>query len=116
MDWGAGMDWVREFPGAVTVCDLSGVILAMNDKAIADFANYGGAELIGQNLLDCHPEPSKSKVRELLESGRRNVYTIEKRGVKKMIYQSPWFKDGQRAGLMELGLELPAELPHFVRG
>lgn len=116
MEQCAGLDWVKEFPGAVTVCGLDGVILAMNDKAISDYAKYGGAALIGRNLLDCHPEPSRSKVRELLESGRRNVYTTEKRGVKKMIYQSPWYRNGERAGLMELGLELPAEMPHFIRG
>lgn len=108
--------WVKEFAGAVTVCDLAGVIVGMNERSKAMFADYGGGELIGKNLLDCHPEPSRSKVRELLASGRSNVYTTEKRGVKRLIHQSPWFKNGVRAGLVEIGLELPAEMPHFVRG
>ena len=29
--------WIQEFPGAVTVCDSNGVILAMNDKSIRTF-------------------------------------------------------------------------------
>ena len=44
----------------------------------------GGAALVGRNLLDCHPEPSRSQVGEMLRAGRKNCYTIEKQGVKKM--------------------------------
>jgi transcriptional regulator with PAS, ATPase and Fis domain len=108
--------WVEEFAGAVTVCDKAGVILAMNARSAALFADYGGAALIGRNLLDCHPEPARTRLRELLAGQRANVYTTEKRGVKRLIYQSPWYRGGEYMGLVELGLELPAELPHFVRG
>jgi len=109
------MDWYTEFPGAVTVCDRDGVILEMNDKAAATFEADGGRALIGRNLLDCHPEPSRTLVADLLANPRRNAYTIEKRGVKKLIYQSPWYLDDVFAGLVELSLEIPAEMPHFVR-
>jgi len=51
----------------------------------------------------------------LLESGTTNVYTIEKQGVKKLIYQAPWYCDGQYSGLVELSIELPPDLPHFIR-
>ena len=50
-----------------------------------------------------------------MQTGQTNVYTIEKKGVKKLIYQTPWYHDGAFAGLVELGLEIPAEMPHFVR-
>ncbi len=43
------------------------------------------------------------------------MYTIEKRGQKKLIYQSPWYQNGQYRGFIELSLELPAETPHFIR-
>jgi PAS domain S-box-containing protein len=108
------VQWWKEFPGAVTVCDRDGVILEMNRKAVATLGN--GKSLVGTNILDCHPEPARSKVRELLSSGRTNVYTIEKKGVRKLIYQSPWFEDGEMRGLVELSLELPDPLPHHVRG
>ena len=45
-----------------------------------------------------------------------NIYTIEKKGIKKLIYQAPWFQDGQLAGLVELSLEIPFDMPHFLRG
>ncbi len=108
-------EWVNEFPGAVTVCDPLGVILEMNDRAAEVFAADGGKALIGTNLLDCHPEPSRTTLRQMLEAERANVYTIEKNGVKKLIYQVPWTRDGAYAGFVELGLEIPFEMPHFVR-
>jgi hypothetical protein len=109
------MDWTDEFPGAVTVCDRRGVILEMNEKSAKSFEADGGRSLIGRNLLDCHPEPSRSMVADLLAHPRVNAYTIEKRGVRKLIYQAPWFRDGVAQGLVELSLEIPAAMPHFVR-
>ena len=107
--------WIQEFPGAVTVCDSDGIILAMNDKSIRTFQDSGGAALIGSNLFDCHPEPSRTRLKELLSAGCTNVYTIEKNDVKKMIFQSPWYKEGNYAGFVEISLEIPLEMPHFIR-
>jgi transcriptional regulator with PAS, ATPase and Fis domain len=107
--------WVKEFPAAVTVCDADGIILEMNDKAAKTFESDGGYKLVGSNMLDCHPEPARTKTERLLAAQAKNVYTIEKNGVKKLIYQSPWFKDGQYAGFVELSLEIPFELEHFIR-
>lgn len=108
-------DWAFEFPGAITICDKEGVILYMNMKSRLTFAEDGGEDLIGKNLADCHPEPARSRVIELLSSGKSNVYTIEKRGIKKMIFQSPWYNEGEYCGLVEISLEIPHRMPHFVR-
>ena len=108
-------DWTAEFPAAVTVCDPAGIILDLNARAAETFAKEGGAALIGTNVLDCHPEPSRSQLARMLAERTRHVYTIEKRGVRKLIYQSPWYENGAYAGFVELSLELPAVLPHFVR-
>jgi len=99
----------------VTVADREGTIVAMNRKALAVFAGDGGAALLGTNVFDCHPEPSRTKLRGLMEERRTNVYTIEKNGVKKLIYQAPWMIGGEYRGFVELSLEIPFELPHFVR-
>ncbi len=108
-------DWVKEFPGAVTVCDREGIIIAMNDRALKAHEADGGEKLIGRNLLDCHPEPARTKVKELLAGGKMNAYTIEKNRVKKFIVQAPWYQDGEYRGFVELALEIPATLPHFIR-
>jgi len=107
--------WVKEFPAAVTVCDTEGRIIEMNRRSAEGFAADGGAGLVGTNVLDCHPEPSRSKLRKMMDERRANVYTIKKKGKKKLIYQSPWFKDGVYAGFVELSLEVPWDMPHFDR-
>ena len=107
--------WVREFPGSITVCDAEGIVLDLNDRAAETFATDGGRELVGKNLLDCHPEPSRTKLEGLLESGQLNAYTVEKDSKKQLIYQTPWYADGEYRGLVELALPLPDPLPHFIR-
>jgi hypothetical protein len=108
--------WIKEFPGAVTICDKEGVILAMNDRSMLTFADDGGESLIGTNLLDCHPPAACIKIKEMMLQCLTNMYTIEKNGVKKLIYQTPWFENGEYSGFVELILEIPFDIPHFVRG
>jgi transcriptional regulator with PAS, ATPase and Fis domain len=107
--------WIKEFPAAITVCDVDGIVLEMNDKAAKTFEKDGGRELIGRNMLDCHPDPARGKLERMLDERQKNVYTIEKNGVKKLIYQTPWFKDGRYAGFVEFSFEIPFEMPHFIR-
>ena len=109
------LDWVKEFPAAITVCDEEGIIVEMNDTAARSYEADGGRKLIGSNMLACHPEPARTKTELLLDARQKNVYTIEKNGVKKLIYQSPWYRNGQYAGFVELSLEIPFDLPHFIR-
>ena len=108
-------DWIKEFDAAVTVTDAEGRIIEMNDKSAEVFAADGGRALIGRSVFDCHPEPSRSKLRSMIETGRKNIYTIQKNGKKKLIYQAPWQKDGQCAGFVEISFEIPWEMPHFNR-
>jgi hypothetical protein len=110
-----GFEWMKEFPGAVTVCDAEGIITEMNDKAAATFAGDGGRALIGKSLFDCHNEASCAKLKEMMAARLPNTYTIEKKGVKKLIYQTPLFSAGEYAGFAEFSLEIPFDMPHFVR-
>jgi transcriptional regulator with PAS, ATPase and Fis domain len=108
--------WVKELKAAITVCDRDGVALEMNDRAAETFASDGGRALVGKSILDCHPERARALFEELLRTGGTNVYTIEKNGVKKLIYQAPWYEGGEYRGIVELSLPIPFEVPHFVRG
>jgi transcriptional regulator with PAS, ATPase and Fis domain len=108
-------EWIKSFPAAITVCDVHGIILEMNDKAIDVFKEDGGEKLLGKNLLECHPEPVRLQLVEMLRTEKPNYYTIEKRGVKKLIYQVPWYQDGTYTGFVELSLPVPSEMPHFIR-
>ena len=105
--------WADGMNCAVTVCDTEGVILYMNEKARATYIRHGN--LIGSNLFGCHNERSREIIRRLLADGGTNVYTIEKNGVRKMIYQTAWRVDGVVGGLAEISMEIPAEMPHYIR-
>ena len=107
--------WIQEFAAAVTVCDTQGKIIEMNAKAAKTFEKDGGEKLVGTNVLDCHPEPARAKLQDIMDKRKTNVYTIEKAGIRKLIYQAPWYKEGGYAGVVELAIEIPFEMPHFVR-
>lgn len=109
------INWTKEFKVGITVSDAEGKIVYMNDKSIDIFKNDGGEKLFGNNVLDCHPEPARSKLEEMMKSETTNVYTIEKNGKKKLIYQSPWYEGKEYKGFVELSIEIPFDMPHFVR-
>ena len=108
-------DFYNELNAAITVCDKDGNILYMNNKSAKTFEKYGADKLVSKNLLDCHPEPSKTKLKGMLTNKDTNAYTIEKNGIKKLIYQTPWFTDGEYMGYVEMSFEIPMEMNHFVR-
>lgn len=101
------MDWVKAFDGAVTVADKNFTIVYMNDKAVSEFQKYGGAALIGKNLLDCHNPDSCEMIKQILETCLPNVYISEKSdGRRKIIHQSCWKEDGIIKGLVEVSVYL----------
>jgi len=108
-------EWLEELPCAVTVCDSDYIILYLNARSAEVNAKDGGKALVGKNMLDCHPPEARAKLERVMASGVPNVYTIERHGVRKMIYQCHWRRSGEVAGLVEVTFELPQEIPHFLR-
>ena len=108
------VDWVAEYPGAVTVCDAQGIILYMNQRAVK-VLSVDGQNMVGQNLLECHPEPARTKLVEMLQTQTTNTYTIEKNGVKKLLHQSPWYNNGCYMGFVEQSFEIPLTMDHIIR-
>lgn len=128
-------DWARGCDFAVTICNINGDIIYINDKSRATFAKYGN--ILGSNLKNCHSPRSWKIITELLATGGSNSYTITKSGKKKIIYQTPWYveqtdapqqEQGQAqsagqlvsngkiiGGLVEISIELPANMPHYDR-
>ncbi len=100
-------DWAYEFPGAVTVCDRKGFIVYMNSESKKQFVKYGGEQLMGTNLIDCHPEPSRTLLLQMLEKPFENKYMTEKNGQKKLVVQAPWIEEGTFLGVVELSVFLP---------
>lgn len=109
------MNWTDGFLGAITVCDRDGIVVYMNDRSKMQFAKTEEGDLIGKSLLDCHPEPSRTMLKKMLAERISNSYTIEKRGIHKMIHQTPWMEDGEFKGVVEISYEIPMDLSHHVR-
>lgn len=103
--------WADELDCAVTVCDTGCRVVYQNARSIAV-----NGDVRGRSLVPCHSERSQAIIRRLLREGGTNCYTIEKRGVRKMIYQTVWRTKGEIAGLAEFSMEIPDAMPHYVRG
>lgn len=106
--------WLDELPAGVVVCDTKGIILSMNERAALIFKKSGGRDLIGRNMMACHPEGAQKKILELLETKQLNAYTVEKNGVKSLLYQSPWYEDGKFMGYVEFIFSLPQEMAQLT--
>jgi len=112
---GSQLEWFEQLPCSVTVCDKEYTILYMNSKAAEANSNNRDKSLIGRSLMDCHPLKAQRRLRKVMASGKPNVYTTEKKGSKKMVYQCHWKKGGRIGGLVELTFELPSDVPNLVR-
>ncbi|MBQ2489221.1 MAG: PAS domain-containing protein [Bacteroidales bacterium] len=95
---------------SITVSDREGNIIFMNDASKAVFGDK-----VGENMMPCHQPRSQEIIRRLMAEGATHAYTIQKKGQRKLIYQTPWYDDGEVAGLVEFSLVLPEDMPHYVR-
>ena len=108
-------DWVQDYPAAISVCDTEGTIIALNRRAAENFHRDGGERLVGTSLFACHPEAANIIIRRLLAEHTANTYVVEKHGLRKLVHQAPWYRDGVFAGLTETIIELPADIPTHCR-
>jgi len=80
----------------------------MNHKSIEFYYDEGGDTLLGKSLLDCHPEPSRSKLKDLLRNPRPNTYLTQSKGEKLFVHQTPWSLNGIYMGFVEIIIRLPS--------
>lgn len=105
------IDFFKEVNFAVTVSDNEGNVVYQNDSS----CDVNG-DVRGGNMMGCHNERSRQIIMTLLENAATNVYTISKKGRKKLIYQTPWYENGTVKGLLELSIVIPENMPHYDRG
>lgn len=99
---------------AITITDKEGNFIFLNDKSGAINANGDARALIGKQVRHYHNERSKAIIERLFQ-GEKNIYTITKKGQRKLIYQTPWLVDGEVKGLVELSMVIPESMPHYNR-
>ena len=52
---------------AVVICDLEHTIIYMNPAALQRYAKWGGKDLLGKSLLDCHNEKSREMIHKVVD-------------------------------------------------
>ncbi|PID90440.1 MAG: hypothetical protein CSA97_02870 [Bacteroidetes bacterium] len=100
---------------AVTITDLEGRIVYLNPRSAEVNAGGDASKLLGEQVRDCHSARSNAIIERLM-AGETNVYTISKKGQRKLIYQSPWRVGGEVKGLIEFSIVIPEDMPHYDRG
>lgn len=105
------IEWAKELNLAITVTDINNKIIYMNDKSKNTFNTTN----IGDKLDNCHSKQSNDIINKMIENNISNTYTIQKNNVKKLIHQTPWYKNGIIAGLVEFSIILPDNMPHHNR-
>ncbi len=108
-------DWFDTLDAEITICNKAGIITYLNRKSASAFIKYGGFDLVGKSLFDCHNDSSKVILKNMMETEQENIYTIEKAGEKKLICQKPIYEQGSFAGIIEISLVLPDHMPHHIR-
>jgi len=108
-------EWVKGLSAAITVCDRQGVIIEMNESSAQNFAKQGGSSLCGSSLLECHHEPSRSQLEDMLAHPRPNTYITEKNGVRRLVHQEPWYDNGQFGGYVEFIFSIGSDIPVKTR-
>jgi transcriptional regulator with PAS, ATPase and Fis domain len=110
-NWAEGLSEV-----AITVTDENGKFIDMNKCSKIVNLKDSSKTVVGKDISECHTQRSNDIIKHIVESHTPNVYTITKKGRKKLIYQSPWFKeDNSFGGLVEISIFLPDNIPHFDR-
>ena len=107
------MDYFKGINIAVTVSDKEGNVIYQNDSSI----DVNG-DVRSRNLEPCHNPKSWEMICHMLKDNVSNVYTISKKGKKKLIYQTPWYYNDDKTvptGFVEFSIILPEEMPHYVR-
>ena len=93
------------------------VIVYQNEKSVAV-----NGDMRGRCMLGCHNDRSRGIIARILTEGITNSYTISKKGQRKLIHQTPWYKDAADgsdktvAGIIELSIVIPERMPHYDRG
>ena len=76
---------------AVVICDLDHTIIYMNPVAKNRYEKWGGENLVGQSLLNCHNEKSREMILKVLDwfkASKENniIYTSYNEKENKDVY------------------------------
>lgn len=108
-------DWCNEIAMEIMVSTRDGKIVEMNKAAQTVFKPDGGLNLLGKDILECHPQPARQKLLNMMDTQNTNAFLDTENGIKRFYFQSPWYLSGEYSGFIELSFEVGGEIPHYKR-
>ncbi len=109
------VNWTDNAPVGIIISDREGKILYMNERAIQGQLAAGGRDLIGKNMTVCHPSGVIDRVKALIASETTNAYVLRDGEKVKLIYQFPWYQDGEQAGFVSCSMVLPQNIKDLLK-
>ena len=82
---------IDEDKAAVVICDTEHKIIYMNLAACENYSKWGGADLLGKNLLECHNSRSQEMIHKVVEwfqadKSHNRIYTYYNEKQNKDVY------------------------------
>lgn len=82
---------IDEDKAAVVICDTEHKIIYMNPAACENYSKWGGADLLGKNLLECHNSRSQEMIHKVVEwfqadKSHNRIYTYYNEKQNKDVY------------------------------
>ncbi len=76
---------------SVVICNLEHTIIYMNPASINNYAKWGGAELVGKSLLNCHNPNSNELIKKVVDwfgqkTDNNKVHTFYNEKQNKDVY------------------------------
>lgn len=100
-------DYFETVPFNVCVCDTEGIVLYQNRRS-----READGDVVGKSLFDCHNPHSSQMIKRMIETGTGFTNEVIHHGQRRMYHRTPWYNDANEvAGLIELGLILPMNVP-----
>ncbi len=91
----------------IVIADENFVIQYINNIGALNYARFGGKNIVGTSLFDCHKPESHQPIKDMYESFKNNsVKVVEKSipmaGKQKKILYLPIFQDNEFKGVNEI--------------
>ena len=91
---------------AVVICNLEHEIIYMNPAAVRNYEKWGGDQLMGKSLLDCHNPESVKRIKKVVDwfaadESHNIVYTFHNEKQNKDVYMVALRDEGKLIGYYE---------------
>lgn len=80
-----------EDKAAVVICNLEHEIIYMNPASVKHYEKFGGENLMGKSLMDCHNERSRMMIEKVVDwfkkdKGNNRIFTYYSERENKDVY------------------------------